>query len=286
MGPCFSSLLGNHRRHNMDDFDKNLRKFSSKYALTGSDRLGEGGFGEVFPGKDLETGMPVVVKFVHANTGIPKNAQGIPKEVANLQKVQSVNGVIQLLDHYSMDRYITLVFESVPNAIDLYDYISDNGSLDEWRAKLIFGQLVEILQGIRKKGVLHGDIKDENIIIDTKTLRIKLIDFGGSATYDDHRVYTRFAGTNVYAPPEYFTRGEYTADGLNVWSLGILLYDMLFGDVPFKTDVEIQEAKLSLDNGGISEEVRHLLRRCLKVNPEDRIPLDKILDHIWFDKML
>ena len=154
------------------DFAENLRLFNEKYAVVGSQRLGEGGFGEVFAGKRLHNNEPVVIKFVHNTAGVPKTAQGIPKEVANLQKVQDVPGVIRLLDHYKMDRYYTLVFESVPNAMDLFDYISDNGPLDEFKSKLIFGQLMDIVHKLRAKGVLHGDIKDENVLVDTRTGRV------------------------------------------------------------------------------------------------------------------
>merc|ERR1711955_90169 len=104
-------------------------------------------------------------------------------------------------------------------------------------------QLLEILCACHQRGVIHRDIKDENILINPDTKEIKLIDFGSGAFQEDNKIYRRFQGTFVYSPPEWVGRGWYTAEGLTVWSLGILLYDMLCGDIPFEKDQEILSAK-------------------------------------------
>ena len=97
---------------------------------------------------------------------------------------------------------------------DLYDFISDNGRLNETVSRDIFKQLIKIVHDITSVGIMHGDIKDENILIDPQNLQIKLIDFGaGTVLHND--IYRYYNGTIVYAPPEWFIRGEYRAEGLN-----------------------------------------------------------------------
>ena len=78
--------------------------------------------------------------------------------------------------------------------------------------------------------MLHGDIKEENILIHRKNLSVKLIDFGCSSYTG---IYTHYEGTSVYAPPEWKLIRKYTASGLNVWSIGVLLYAMLNGHISF-----------------------------------------------------
>merc|ERR1711944_282365 len=164
---------------------------------------------------------------------------------------------------------------------DLFDFISDKGPLKEDLARKIFQQVVNTLNQIHAAGVIHRDIKDENILIDTQTQQIKIIDFGSGARLHDE-VYTDFDGTRVYAPPEWIKFRRYRADGLTVWSLGILLYDMVCGDIPFETDNQIKKAQvLFKPQLKLSEEVKDLIRQCLTISTSDRINLEGIFNHAW-----
>merc|ERR1719208_621312 len=124
----------------------------------------------------------------------------------------------------------------------------------------------------------------------------RLIDFGSGCFLDqsemssalppttDERVYTEFRGTRVYSPPEWVQDGEYRADGLTTWSLGVLLYDMLCGDIPFSTDSQIIRCQLPPWSPHISQGAMDLVRRCLTINTGLRITLDKILEHPWLSE--
>merc|ERR1712029_876966 len=97
------------------------------------------------------------------------------------------------------------------------------------------------------------------------------------------KIFGEYRGTRVYSPPEWIQNGEYTGDGLTVWSLGVLLYDMLCGDIPYTTDREICSGRLVWQKHvKLSKEAKDLMSRCLHMVPELRINLDSILSHPWF----
>merc|ERR1711971_1432028 len=94
---------------------------------------------------------------------------------------------------------------------DLFDFISEQGPLPETLAKDLFKQILQTIMDCHKRGIVHRDIKDENILIDIKTFRTKVIDFGSGAYIED-KVYHRFQGTRVSSPPEWInSRAEVAA---------------------------------------------------------------------------
>merc|ERR1711953_1056788 len=255
------------------------REFHKLYKL--EEVIGKGGFGTVFAAIRKRDKMQVAVKEVYKAKIIKKTADGkTPLEVALMEQVQNVEGVIRILDFFEMPESFLIVMEKF-HCQDLFDYISERGALSEAKARLMFSQLQDTVLMCHNNGVLHRDIKDENILIDVKTEQIKLIDFG-SGTYLHDGLYNDFEGTRVYAPPEWIKYRRYTADGLTVWSLGILLHDMVCGDIPFETDSQIV---LGLpdwgDDSPLSAECRDLLASCLHTDPTQRTPLEELPKHPW-----
>ena len=93
-------------------------------------------------------------------------------------------------------------------------------------------------------------------------------------------IYQKYDGTRVYSPPEWISEGRYQWEALTVWSLGVLLYDMVVGDVPWQDDQEILAAKMSLPRT-MSGSCRRLLRGCLAVVEQERLNLEQVLASPW-----
>merc|ERR1711872_783302 len=225
---------------------------------TVKEEIGRGGFGVVYAAERKSDGLEVAVKEVSKDIDM-LTEDNIPLEVALMEQVSDVPGVIKLLDYFDTADSFYVVMERF-NSKDLFDFITEQGPLPENLAKDLFMQLVDTVNECHEKGVVHRDIKDENILIDINN----------------------FKGTRVYSPPEWINCGAYTAEALTVWSLGILLYDMLCGDIPFETDQEISEGRLVwFKQLNLSCQVKDLITSCLTVDPSKRITLCELLDHPW-----
>lgn len=270
--------------------ERNLTKgrcFESEYIL--EERvLGRGGFGTVHKAIRKSDDVEVAVKIVPKDQSLvplekTASSENVPVEVVMLRQVSDVPGVVKLLDYFETPSSYLIVMEMFISC-DLFDLISGCGHLTEDVAQEIFAQIVESLIDCKSRQVLHGDIKDENVLIDLQSGQAKLIDFGSSSWCPPQHplVYSQFQGTRVYAPPEWTVLKQYTGDGLTVWSLGVLLYDMLYGDIPFETDQQICSSELVWHpNINISEEVKHLVSTCLDRNPSSRPSLEEVHQHPW-----
>jgi len=253
------------------------QQFKKHYKL--DQVIGKGGFGTVYSATRKSDGMKVAIKEI-AKDNLINVDEGVPLEVILLQHVADVEGVVHLLDYFDLGETFVIVMEKF-NGTDLFDFISKQGVLTEKMAKDIFGQVVETVYKCMEEGVLHGDIKDENIMINQETGSVKLIDFGSGGWYHSGH-YTEYEGTREYAPPEWVIRRKYQAESLTVWSLGVLLYDMLCGDIPFQTDQEILVGHLDWPQElSLSCEVKELVRSCLCKDYGERIRIQEVRDHSW-----
>jgi len=124
------------------------------------------------------------------------DGQSIPMEICLLQKLSHVPGVVQLLDYFEHADSYVLVLERPNLCRDLFDYITERGSLPESEARDFFRQVVDILIAVHEAGIIHRDVKDENILVEMETGRLRLIDFGSGTFYHDD-VYTEFDGQSV-----------------------------------------------------------------------------------------
>ena len=271
-------LSHSHHQHS-------LQAFNMQYRC--SNKLGQGGFGQVYAGVRVKDNLPVAIKQINKSKVRSWGMIGcehVPLEICLLRKVSHVPGVISFIDWYKLPEHYIIVMERIEDTKDLFDYIKVKKRVPEGEASQLFNQVVDIIRQCHSAGVVHRDIKDENLLI-TKDAHgrkiLKLIDFG-AATFLKDNVYTDFGGTKVYSPPEWINHRQYQGVPATVWSLGILLYVLVCGDIPFTSDDQILKARIKFKaNVSISKECKKLIRWCLQIPQSDRPSLEQILEHPW-----
>ncbi|KAG1936450.1 serine/threonine-protein kinase pim-3-like [Pimephales promelas] len=212
--------------------------------------LGQGGFGSVYAGTRSSDGLPVAIKYVfkdEEHEEIEVDGQGLlPLEVALMIMVNSAPAcpnVLQLLDWFDYPGHYVMILERPDPCQDLQKFCEENdGCLDESQTKKVLVQLINALKHCESRGVFHRDVKPQNLLISTDSHELKLLDFGCGHLLKDSE-YKSFAGTLSYTPPEWFRSHSYRAGPATVWSLGVTLYNLLCGSVPFKSAHRIRRLR-------------------------------------------
>jgi len=124
------------------------------------------------------------------------NGKLLPSEIVLLAKVSTVPGVVPLIEYFENPDSYVLVLERPSPVQDLFDYITERGPLDETEARHFFRQIVDTIISIHACGVVHRDIKDENVLVELDTNKLRLIDFGSGSFLKD-TAYTKFEGEFV-----------------------------------------------------------------------------------------
>ncbi|ORY94878.1 kinase-like domain-containing protein [Syncephalastrum racemosum] len=173
---------------------------------------------------------------------------------------------------------------------DLFECIEQHHHLDENLGRHVFRQIVDTVAYLDQLGVCHRDIKDENIVIDDN-YTVKLIDFGSAIIKPrNHKrnptYYEKFFGTVSFASPEILLRRPYRAEPAEVWALGVLLYTMLFGEVPFVNPAAAVMGRFTKPKVPVSSKCIHLISCMLERQPEKRPTIHQVLLHPWLQQQL
>ncbi|XDV31104.1 hypothetical protein PO909_033867, partial [Leuciscus waleckii] len=231
-------------------------------------KLGEGSFGSVYAAICLKDGLEVSLILLHylsIKIGLLILANKGPR----------VPQIIQLLDWVEEpEQYIMILELPKPceNLVEYYNHLE--GEIGESVASVIMKQATLAAQTCCQRGVLHRDIKLENLLINPDTLEVKLIDFGCGEILTKIRPNVFFPGTEPYCPPEFDVNGTYHGEPATVWSLGILLYR---ASVKFKIIIGLLFSFFT--------ECCELLCSLLQRNPEKRLELDNVCRHNWFKSL-
>lgn len=241
--------------------------------------LGKGGFSQIYKASDPD-GKPVILKFPDLS---------LISDPATYERFRREFAIGQKLDHPAIPRAINLVESSeglfiVLNYIEgksLRSFINDNAPLPLNKALSIADQLVELVDYLHAHGVCHRDLKPENIIIGSSG-ELHIIDFGSSLLEGTRRVTWRF-GSDTFGTPDYMApeqiqgkRGDVRTD---VYALGIILYELLTGTVPFHGDNALSVMNQHLTANPLSPrklqssiplEIEAIVLKSIRRNPDER----------------
>ena len=250
--------------------------------------IGQGAFGKVLLGRQVLTNKKVAIKAIdRLHLSNEYSRQKIFREVYILKKVKS-KYVVKILEVFETNENFLIVMEYLPGG-DLLSYIKTTNRIPEEQCKNFFYQIVLGLSAIHKCEILHRDIKLDNILIDKSLRFLKICDFGVSKIVQKGETITDHCGTPAYLAPEIVLNQGYEGYWSDIWSLGVLLYCMSCGTVPFKASTISDLHKLILQGKYelpeyLSTNLKHLIKNMLVIIPNKRIPLEKILRHRWFDR--
>lgn len=267
---------------------KRAKKFSEFDVVK---ELGDGAYGKVMLVQHKEDPeYRIIIKCIDkqkilVHTWVRDRQLGtIPLEIqimATLNNDPHPN-IMRILDYFEDTSYYHLetpIFGDPP-AIDLFDYIEIKKDMPDLECKFIFKQIVLAVYHLHKHGIVHRDIKDENIIVNEHGF-IKLIDFG-SAGYVSLGPFDVFVGTIDYASPEVLNGEKYEGKPQDVWALGILLYTMIYKENPFYNVDEIMDGDLRFPYV-LSDFSAKLIRKVLQRDVDARPTITDIADDPWLD---
>lgn len=193
--------------------------------------LGQGTFGKVKLGQHHLTKASVAIKVIDKKS-IKTNKQRISVDrELRLMKLLHHDHIVEVLDVFETKAHYFVVMEHA-NGGELFEYIVQKGKLPEEEARRFFRQLILAMNYCHKNSVLHRDLKPENLLLDRQR-NIKIIDFGFGNTFHKDRLLDTFCGSPFYAAPEMIQGIKYTGPEVDVWSMGVILYALLSGRLPF-----------------------------------------------------
>ncbi|XP_074137857.1 maternal embryonic leucine zipper kinase isoform X2 [Sminthopsis crassicaudata] len=260
------------------DYDE-LLKYYELY-----ETIGTGGFAKVKLARHILTGEKVAIKIMDKNT-LGNDLPRVKIEIDAMKNL-SHQHICRLYHVLETDNKIFMVMEYCPGG-ELFDYIIAKDRLSEEETRVFFRQIVSAVAYVHSQGYAHRDLKPENLLID-EYHKLKLIDFGLCAKPKSNKDYhlQTCCGSPAYAAPELIQGKSYIGSEADVWSMGILLYALLCGFLPFDDDnvmalyKKITRGKYDIPKW-LSPGSILLLQQMLQVDPKKRISVKHLLSHPW-----
>jgi serine/threonine protein kinase len=267
-------------------------KFSDLYEM--KEVIGKGKFGVVNLGIHKKTGQQVAIKILNKeNIKTPEDKELVRIEIGILKLCHHPN-IVRLLDHLENNDYIYIVTEYIEGGTLGQYFKKKKFNFSERQATSIMSQIANGVKYLHQYGIVHRDLKPDNIMITQQNEFgvIKIMDFGLSKIVSPNERMVDGYGTLSYVAPEVLLRTPYNKE-VDIWSMGVILFYMLSGKLPFRGHREQEVAEkivydeLEFDEDDWetrSQKVQDLISSCLQKKREDRITIDKFINHPWFKK--
>lgn len=255
-------------------------------------RIGKGTFGKVKIGTHIPTNEKVAIKILEKSKIVDSSdLERVRREMKIFKKVYHPY-VTQLYEIIDTPHHIYLVMEYADSG-ELFDYIVNHGRINERDACRFFHQIVEAVDYVHHLKVCHRDLKPENILLQKNKdfYTVKLIDFGLSNTYEGDVLLKTACGSPCYAAPEMIAGKKYVGSLADIWSLGVVLFAMVCGYLPFEDDNtavlyrKILSGNYKLPNY-LSREIRDLFSHILETDPSKRYTMNDIRKHRWYTQVI
>uniref|UniRef100_A0A8C7VD95 non-specific serine/threonine protein kinase n=1 Tax=Oncorhynchus mykiss TaxID=8022 RepID=A0A8C7VD95_ONCMY len=234
--------------------------------------IGKGNFAKVKLARHILTGKEVAIKIIDKTQLNP----------TSLQKVS----IVQLFEVIETDKTLYLIMEYASGG-EVFDYLVSHGRMKEIEARAKFRQIVSAVHYCHMKNIVHRDLKAENLLLDANA-NIKIADFGFSNEFTLGNKLDTFCGSPPYAAPELFQGKKYDGPEVDVWSLGVILYTLVSGSLPFDGQ-NLKELRERVLRGKyrvpfyMSTDCEGILRRFLVLNPTKRCTLDQVMKDKWIN---
>jgi len=251
-----------------------VQRFTQKYFLKRT--ILRGKYNAIAYGQNKLTRAKVLIKSIY------KPDPCKLKEASILKKLLHVPGVVTYLDHYAIKCNIYFLVMEYFGQMDLQFFLSTNGPVSEKIAHTIFTQLANTVHECFKNNILHRKLTLKNILINVKSNQVKITNFNSASQFDTDE-FTLPLNDEI-APPEYLKTKKYTADSLYTWSLGLILYNLIFNKKPFDSHDDVINTPLNIapHDQVLSLNVITFLNWLLAKS--DRITLNQIKHHPWITK--
>lgn len=242
--------------------------------------LGQGDNAKVMLGQHQLTGAPVAIK------ALKKQKKWCYPTVSEVDIMRTLShpNIVSLIQVIETEQHIYLIME-VAEGKQLFQHIRETGHMKENQARDVFKQLLSTVGYSHEAGIVHRDLKPDNVMLDNKG-QVKIIDFGLGAKFKPSQKLEKLCGTLRFLAPEIVLRLPYDGVKVDIWTLGVLLYFMVTGTVPFPGPT-LSELRMQTLNGTydipyhLSRELRNIISRMLTISPKQRPSVRKLMHHPW-----
>ncbi|XP_068110318.1 MAP/microtubule affinity-regulating kinase 3 isoform X3 [Hyperolius riggenbachi] len=247
--------------------------------------IGKGNFAKVKLARHILTGREVAIKIIDKTQLNPTSLQKLFREV-RIMKILNHPNIVKLFEVIETEKTLYLIMEYASGG-EVFDYLVAHGRMKEKEARAKFRQIVSAVQYCHQKHIVHRDLKAENLLLDAD-MNIKIADFGFSNEFTVGSKLDTFCGSPPYAAPELFQGKKYDGPEVDVWSLGVILYTLVSGSLPFDGQ-NLKELRERVLRGKyripfyMSTDCENLLKRFLVLNPTKRGTLEQIMKDRWIN---